>query len=115
MLIDSMMTSCVLVEKKRAPDGEGGFFTSWTDGAQFDAAITLDQSLQARVAEKDGVTSVYTVTTHKRAALDYHDVFKRLSDGAIFRVTSNGADKQSPKVSSLDIAQASAERWELTT
>lgn len=115
MLIESMMTPCVLVEKKREPDGEGGFYTAWTDGAQFDAAITLDQSLQARIAEKDGVTSVYTVTTRKRAVLDYHDVFRRLSDGAVFRVTSNGTDKQSPGVSTLDIAQASAERWELTT
>lgn len=115
MLIESMMTTCVLVEKKREPDGEGGFYTSWADGAQFDAAITLDQSLQARIAEKDGVTSAYTVTTHKRAVLDYHDVFRRLSDGAVFRVTSNGADKQSPGVSTLDIAQVSAERWELTT
>lgn len=115
MLIENMMTPCVLVEKKREPDGEGGFYTAWTEGAQFDAAITLDSTMQARIAEKDGVTSIFTVTTRRTAALEYHDVFKRISDGAIFRVTSNGTDKQSPRVSTLDIAQVTAERWELTT
>lgn len=115
MLIENMMTPCVLVEKKREPDGEGGFYTAWTEGTQFDAAITLDSTMQARIAEKDGVTSIFTVTTRRTAALEYHDVFKRISDGAIFRVTSNGTDKQSPRVSTLDIAQVTAERWELTT
>lgn len=115
MLITYMMTPCVLVEKKREPDGEGGFYTTWAEGAQFDAAITLDSTMQARIAEKDGVTSVYTVTTKRATLLEYHDVFKRLSDGVVFRVTSNGTDKQSPGASSLDIAQVTAERWELPT
>ena len=43
-----------------------------------------------------------------------HDVFKRLSDGAIFRVTSNGSDKQAPTVGTLDMCQVTAEKWELT-
>lgn len=115
MLIDSMMTPCVLMEKQRTPDGEGGFYVNWSEGAAFDAAITLDQTLQARIAEKDGVTSLYTVTTRRATVLEFHDVFKRVSDGAIFRVTSNGTDKQSPNVSALDIAQVSAERWALTS
>lgn len=113
MLITYMMEQCVLMEKKRMPDGDGGFYTTWEDGAQFDAAITLDQTMQARIAEKDGVTSVFTVTTKRSVALEYHDVFRRSSDGAVFRVTSNSGDKKSPNVGTLDIAQATAERWEL--
>lgn len=115
MLITYMMTPCVLMEKKREPDGAGGFLVNWAEGAQFDAAITLDSTMQARIAEKDGVTSVYTVTTRRGTLLEYHDVFKRLSDGVVFRVTSNGTDKQSPNVGTLDIAQVTAERWKLTT
>lgn len=113
MLITYMMSPCVLMEKKRTPDGEGGFHVEWSEGAAFDAAIINDQTMQARIAEKDGVTSVYTVTTKRGTVLDYHDVFKRVSDGAIFRVTSNGGDKQSPNFGTLDIAQVTAERWEL--
>lgn len=115
MLITYMMTPCVLMEKKRTPDGEGGFLVQWAEGADFDAAVVHDQTMQARIAEKEGVTSVYTVTTRRGTLLEYHDVFKRVSDGAVFRVTSNGGDKKSPEFGTLDIAQVTAERWELTT
>ena len=70
--------------------------------------------MQSRIAEKEGVTSVYTVTTRRATPLSFHDVFKRLSDGTIFRATSNGEDKQSPAVGTLDMCQVTAERWELT-
>lgn len=115
MLITYMMTPCVLMEKKRTPDGEGGFLVQWAEGADFNAVIVHDQTMQARIAEKEGVTSVYTVTTSRGTLLEYHDVFKRVSDGAVFRVTSNGGDKKSPEFGTLDIAQVTAERWELTT
>jgi len=114
-LLDSMMETCVFVDKRRTPDGEGGYITEWEDGAEFQAAIILDSTMQARVAEKDGVTSVYTVTTHSGTNLDYHDVIKRKSDGKIFRITSDAGDKKSPNVSSLDIVQVTAEKWSLTT
>lgn len=114
-LIDCMMAPCVLMEKKRTAGTEGGFRVQWEEGAAFNAAIVLDQSMQSRIAEKEGVTSVFTVTTKRDTLLEYHDVFKRVSDGAIFRVTSNGVDKQSPGFGTLDISQVTAERWELTT
>ena len=57
--------TCVLMEKKRTPDGEGGWATEWAQGAEFDAAIILDTSMQSRIAEKEGVTSVYTITTRR--------------------------------------------------
>ena len=41
------------MEKKRTPDGEGGWATEWTPGAEFDAAIILDTSMQSRIAEKE--------------------------------------------------------------
>lgn len=113
LLDNFLQEKCVLVEKKRTPDGAGGWLTEWVDGAEFGAAIILDTSMQSRVAEKEGVTSVYTVTTRRSTPLSFHDVFKRLSDGTIFRATSNGTDKQSPAVGSLDMCQATAERWEL--
>lgn len=113
-LIDNFFTACVLMEKKREPDGAGGWITEWTEGAEFDAAIVLDTSMQSRVAEKEGVTSVYTVSTRRSTPLSFHDVFKRLSDGTVFRATSNGEDKQSPAVGTLDMCQVTAERWELT-
>lgn len=113
-LIDNFFTACVLMEKIREPDGAGGWNVAWADGAEFDAAIVRDTTMQSRIAEKEGVTSVYTVTTRRSTPLSFHDVFKRLSDGAIFRATSDGAEKQSPSVGSLDMCQVTAEKWELS-
>lgn len=115
MLFETFMEPCVLMERKRVPDGEGGFVVSWTEGAEIEAAIIMDNSTEARAAEHDGMTSVYTVTTRPTAALDYHDVIKRLSDGRIFRITSDSSDKMTPNVATFQFRQASAERWELTT
>jgi hypothetical protein len=114
-LIDDFKEPCVLMEKTRVPDGEGGFEVSWKDGADFLAAIVLNSSIEAQIAQAQGVTSLYTVTTEKNAVLSYHDVFKRKSDGQTFRVTSNGSDKQTPDVATFQFSQVNAEKWELTT
>lgn len=114
-LLDEEMEKCTLIDKKRVPDGYGGTIVEWIDSeVEFDAAIVLDTSTEARIAEKQGVTNLYTITTKKIMNLQYHDVFRRSSDGKIFRVTSDGDDKKTPKSANLNMRQVSAEEWELT-
>jgi hypothetical protein len=113
-LLDEWKEPCVLLEKTRVPDGAGGFEVAWAEGAEFLAAIVLNSSLEAKIAEAQGITSLYTVTTDKNAILSYHDVFRRKSDGQTFRVTSNGEDKQTPGAATFQFSQVSAEKWELT-
>lgn len=113
-LIDTMMEECVMVDRRTVPDGLGGFVHTWIEGAGFQAAIVKDNTLAARVAEKQGVTEVYTVTVNRGITLQYHDVFRRVSDGTVFRVTSNVKDSETPDVSTFQIGQVTAERWELT-
>ena len=108
-LLSQAYEDVVMLEKKRISDGEGGFITEWTEGVQFQAAITFDSSMQSRIAEKQGVTRRYTITTNKSAKLEFHDVIKRLRDGKIFRVTSDGDDKQTPDVASFQFLQVTAE------
>ncbi len=114
-LIDAFTSKCVIIDKVRTPDGYGGFDPQWRETAPFEAAITLDTSMQARTAEKQGVTALYTITTKKNINLQYHDVFKRLEDGKIFRVTSDGDDKATPVSANLNMRQVTAEEWELPT
>lgn len=114
-LLEDFQSTCVLLEKRREIDGEGGFIDEWVEGVNFSASIVYDTSIQARVAERDGVTSLYTVTVAKNTKLDFHDVFKRLSDGKVFRVTSDSEDKHTPPRASFQIAQFTAEEWELTS
>ena len=110
-LLSSAMEKCVLLDKTTTADGYGGYATTYKDGAEFDAAITFDTSIEARVADKQGVTSRYTVTTSRALTLEYHDVFKRVSDKKIFRVTSDGDDKFTPKSATLDMRQVTAEEF----
>ena len=112
-LMGDFAEECVFIEKSRVPDGEGGWATMWTDGMSFQAAITHDNTLNARVAESEGMTATYTVTTDKNMPLDYHDVFRRVSDGQVFRVTSDGTDKATPKSATFQVSQVSAEEWVL--
>ena len=102
-----------MLDRITRPDGYGGYTPTWQEGAEFDAAIVMDTSMQARIAEKQDVTSLYTVTTKKVMNLQYHDVFRRLSDGKIFRVTSDGDDKHTPASANINMRQVTAEEWEL--
>ena len=110
-LLSDAMETCVLMDKHTVADGYGGYITTYVAGASFQAAIVFDTSMQARVADKQGVTSLYTVTTSKALTLEYHDVFKRLKDNKVFRVTSDGDDKYTPASSTLDMRQVTAEEF----
>lgn len=112
-LLDEAMVDCVILNKKTEADGYGGYIARWEEGAEFKCAIVLDTSLQAKVAEQQGVTGLYTITTKKAMNLEYHDVFKRLKDGKVFRVTSDGDDNLTPASASLNMRQVSAEEWRL--
>ena len=111
-LLSNAMEKCVFLNKRRVNDPEGGYITQWEEGAEFDAAIVFDNSMEARTAEKAGVASRYTVSVPKGIQLEYHDVFKRIRDGKILRVTSDGDDVQTPNVASFQIAQVSAEEFD---
>ena len=114
-LLEEAMTPCVLLNKATVADGYGGYTTGNTDGAEFEAAIVYNNSIEARKAQAEGVTNVFTVTTSRALTLEYHDVFRRLKDGKVFRVTSDGDDKYTPQSATLDMRQVSAEQWTIPT
>ena len=113
-LLSEAMENCIFVDRTKVADGYGGYTDSFVEGVSFAAAITFDTSIEARVGEKQGVTSRYTVTTSRGMTLEYHDVFKRVRDGKIFRVTSDGDDKYTPASAGLNMRQVTAEEWALT-
>lgn len=112
-LLSEAMEACVMLDKRTVSDGYGGYRTEWTPGAEFTAAVVFDTSIQARLAEGQGVSSLYTITTGRELTLEYHDVFQRIVDGKIFRVTSDGDDKYTPKSATLNMRQVTAEEWSL--
>lgn len=114
-LLEEFARTCVLMEKTRAPDGEGGYTTEWTEGAEFQNFQALDTSMEARRAEKDGVTSVYSALVDKAVPIEYNDYFKDLSTGLTYRVTSNPEEKQAPASASFSLKFFTAEKKVLPT
>lgn len=114
-LLDDFARTCVLMEKTRTPDGEGGYTTEWTEGAEFRNFQALDTSMEARRAEKEGVTSVYSALVDKAVPIEYNDYFKDLSTGLTYRVTSNPEEKQAPASASFSLKFFTAERKALPT
>lgn len=112
-LLTQAMEDCRILNRVRTDDVFGGHKETWTPGATFKAAIGKDRSPEQKVAEKEGVAEMFTVVVNRGFSLDYHDVFQRLSDNAIFRVTSRTTDSTSHKASTVKIATVTAERWVL--
>ena len=112
-LLTEQMKDCTIIDKTTTADGYGGVKTSWVDGAPFTAAISFDTSMEARIGGAQSEISKYTVVTPRAIVLRYHDVFRREKDGKIFRVTSDGDDKETPQSASLDMRVVTAEEWSL--
>ena len=114
-LLDDFGKACVLMEKSRQPDGESGYITTWSEGLEFTNYQALDTSIQARIAEKQGVTSVYSALVRSELPIEYNDYFKDKTTGLTYRVTSNPEDKVAPKSASFDLKYFTAERKEMPT
>ena len=112
-LLESMMEKCVMLDKVSVQDGLGGFDYVWNEGAEFDAVIIKTSSPEIMAAEINGAKEQYNVVVRIGVALDYHDVFKRMSDDAVFRVTGYTHDNETPAASTVQITKVTAERWEI--
>ena len=112
-LLDSQMEAFEMLDRTSVADGYGGFDYVWKPGAQFQAVAVFNSSTEARLAAVQGAYDRYKITTRKVVNLQYHDVVRRLSDGKIFRVTTDGDDVKTPPSASLNMRQVDAEEWKL--
>lgn len=102
---------CQMLHKVTSDDVLGGDKTVWVTGATFDAAIVFNTSVEQIAGKSMVVKSGYTVTTHIDKVLEYHEVFRRLRDGKIFRVTSDGDDRFTPEAATFELRQVDAEEY----
>lgn len=97
MILDAFAETCVLLDKARTPDGEGGYITTWQEGAEFSNYFAMDSTLEARRAEKEGVTSIYSALVDKEVPIEYNDYFRDKKTGLTYRVTSKPEEKEAPR------------------
>ena len=62
---------------------------------------------QSVAAVKEGKDS-YTIITRRNVVLQFGDVIKRVSDGGMFTITSNGKDRATPQGAGLDMRAVKA-------
>ena len=102
----------IVLNQSIIDDGRGGYMKQWTEGLHFNAAVILDDSVQMRAAQAQGVVGNYTVTFEKNIRLPWHTVFRRVADGQIFRVTSKD-EATPPSFSAIQTRITTAEEWEI--
>lgn len=109
-MMESLAHDCTLLDRKRVPDGAGGWANEWIDSAEFRLYPSLDMSIQAKVAEQQGVTSVYTCLVEKALPIVLGDYFRDNTLNATFRVTTNPDEKATPGTASFSLKAFTAEK-----
>ena len=112
-LLEQAMKEFIIVNKSIIDDGYGGTATVYTDGAKIKGALVVNSSPETVIAQAMGSTNMYTFTVSKDIDLDYHTVIKRAEDNAIFRITNNADEYQTPVSATLNMRQYTAEAWSL--
>lgn len=94
-------------------DGYGGQTGSWTSGARFMATVVLNNSIQMRSAEAQGVTGVWRVVTDRNVTLPWHTVIRAIDGSKTLRITSRRATS-SPSGAGIDVRYVDAEDYVMT-
>ena len=89
-----------------------GIVEAWEDGPTFEATVTLDDSVQMKIAQAQGVKGIYRVATGRDVRLPWHTVFRHTETMRTFRVTSKD-ESASPSKAGIDIRYVSAEDYEI--
>lgn len=107
----------IRIDKITATDPFGGLTTTYVDGAEFMALISLSGSVAQLVAEQRGYSGTYTITVSKKVPadfLEFHTIF-RTEDGRVFRITRDPDEQVAPISSQLDYKVGEAEKFIIPT
>lgn len=91
-----------------------GIIETWTEGPTFEATVTIDDSVQMRIAQAQGVKGIYRVATQRSVRLPWHTVFRNTANGRTYRVTSKD-ESATPAKAGIDIRYVSAEDYDIVS
>ncbi len=106
MMLGDFFTDCTLMVRTVTDDGFGSVTETWQDGTAIRAGIIRNSSTEAQLAYRTGAKELYTIVTDG-VDLHQHDRVMRISDGTVYRVTSDS--RHAPAPASIDYRQADAE------
>lgn len=77
--------------------------------APFRAGFIRNSSTEARIAYQSGIRELFTIVFSDMLELLPNDRVKRISDGKVFRITSDARDMTTPEQSDMHFREADAE------
>lgn len=104
-------TEFELMRRSVMHDPLGGYVTVWEPYIEFVGSMHILTSTEVRIAEAQGLKTIYLVAVDVSLPIFQSDVFRRKSDGMTFRATSNTRDNKTPSKASVPNAQFTAEEW----
>lgn len=111
-MITDMFTTFKRQTRSTTTSDYGGDKETYVDGASFQACAAQNNaftSLEMWIAEQKGAKAVFSIITVSDS-LTHNEIIKRVSDGALFRITSDSVGCVAPSIASIAYQQATAER-----
>lgn len=93
-------------------DGYGGQAYRVVEGLHFNAVLILGNSIQAEIAQKQGVTGIYTLAYPKSLDIPARTVIRRIKDGKYLRTIELDGNPM-PDESSIEVKVTRAEDYTL--
>lgn len=87
-LYETFYEKCVIMDKTKVPDGEGGVINTYAPGAEFDAAFPELSPTAQVAAQQAAVQYTGTITTPANVALDEQDIFQHAASGKYYLVVA---------------------------
>ena len=107
-MLDQYVKKYTIINQIQTYDEIGGTYIDYVDGPVIELADSFDNSTEMKIAQKQGVTAVYSFIAKSNVILPYHTILRR-EDGVTLRITLNTEDKKTPESSPLDARYYEAE------
>lgn len=102
----------VVLNRNLTSDGLGGQEYTIVEGLSFEGVLILNTSIEGQIAQKQGVTGIYTFAYPKSLTIPPKTILRRIKDGKIFRTTDiDGVP--TPDMSTLDMKTTRLEDYTL--
>ena len=111
-VLNQYFAEVCLLKRIPVPDGYGGETERWQEERRFSAAFFPDISEDARTAEQRGHRRRFTLLVPQAVPLGHNDRIRRVADGLVLRIVTEGNDLKTPPGSRLNLCQVQAEAVE---
>lgn len=103
----------IIKNRSVVSDGEGGYITTWADGAVVKMSLTLGSAQEAREALSQRLNATFTVALPIDTPVKRDDYLQSADTGYIYRIATNPQDNSTPPEAVYQCLYCTAERTEL--